>query len=391
MSVFAALLLYASVHEIDEMVAIAKDPPESPLNLDPALHDLKGNILTIDYKDSQFFKDALIRLNHGPVLIHGANNAGNTVFAKYIARYLTTEEGGGDYVLYLSPDRDRYANVGLIKELLPKRIFADLPHTSRRSDKEFFRKLLVSKQAKNQRVTVIVDDAQWLERNHDGVGFLLNCHLGYGMGLLFVSSNDAKDPPFSKSSGYHSRLESIRFVSDLKPFESALTKTGLCEANVQTILKATGPNAGDIVDVLRKYWMFKDKGLNYAIATRQDKSFQRISSAIDNVDVVSVPFGDLTSTEACDLLALVSMGKANAVNLYEYRYLRNDPVKLRRMMAVGKFMVEANVLSYGNSCARFVWRRQMLADAYKMNVEKLEERRRETEHETWWSYWLKFW
>jgi hypothetical protein len=158
-----------------------------------------------------------------------------------------------------------------------------------------------------------------------------------------------------------------------------LTNTGLCEANVQMILKATGPNAGDIVDVLHQYWLFKDKGLKYAIATRQDESFERISSAIDRL----VPFGDLTSAEACDLLALVSMCKANAVNLNEYF---KDPVKLRRMKAVGKFMVEANVLSYGNSPAKFVWRRQMLADAYKMNVEKLEKRHRET----WW-YWLKFW
>jgi hypothetical protein len=122
--------------------------------------------------------------------------------------------------------------------------------------------------------------------------------------------------------------------------------------------------------------MFKDKGLKYAIATRQDESFERISSAFDSL----VRSGVLAST-VCDLLALVSMDKANVVNLVEY--LRNDPVKLRRMMAVGKFMVEANVLSYGNSCAEFVWRRQMLAHAYKMNVEKLEkEHRRETEHET---------
>jgi hypothetical protein len=36
----------------------------------------------------------------------------------------------------------------------------------------------------------------------------------------------------------------------------------------------------------------------------------------------------------------------------------------------------------------------MLENAYKMNVEKLEKKRMsslETEHETWWSYWLKFW
>jgi hypothetical protein len=266
----------------------------------------------------------------------------------------------GHYVFFI-PLRDQECDVKedhVLDHLVPRRYFDFL--RGKRSIARF-RQFVQRKRLEGKRVYVVIDDAELISPKEDAgfLGPLLEAHLHSGLQLIFVSGNDDADPAFRKSSGYRSRLKPIRFTPDPEPFAEALTKVGLDADEIKTVLAATGPNVGDVIRVLEQYHAFN--GITAAVDNILDEDFETIHDS-----VAAVPSG-LTSKDAWELLSTVAQDPAAAVYVGEGLSEEHK----HRLLAVGKHLVDRHIISYVGP-ARFVWRRQALANAYQLRCKDIE-------------------
>jgi hypothetical protein len=328
--------------------------------------DENGKVIRIKYKGCPFYNDVkyTVEMNHFLTWMHGPGSCGKTVFVKALLQDL---KGKGHYTVYATCYAEDFKD---LVDLVAPQLHVDVPAPEAKSNStELFIMLLKAQSALGKRVYVVIDDAELLSHDTPGLSFLLRCCSKFDMGLLFSSSRSY--PDFLKSTVYASRITTLRFDPGLEPFKVALAEAGLSGADVEAVLEATGPHVGDVVRVMGEYRRSMDvKG---AIDTCVDAAYKTIKRAVVNVVVDAVSGGDLTINDACDILALAVVDSDKTVNLF-VRF-NDDPAKLKRMIAVGEYMVKVGVLSHGNLCGEFVWDSNMLAIAYKMNREKLERMR----------------
>jgi len=364
-------ILHSVGYFIEPKVKERISPPPVAYKLDESLSTKDGDIIAVDYADHPITNRLERICPRTPVVVYGPSNVGKSTCMMRLVEHLQSK---GEYAVYI-PLREKASQAEMdayIRSFIkPESKVAPPSYLNAayvREDDEITKFLQSQLALRGKPVRLFIDDAQKLTKDSGCLGLLLEHMLKKQLEVVFITSNDDKRPAFLKSSGYTTRVKTLRFEQAGDLVLEALKESKFSDDERKLLVDSVGYSMGDIVNVLN---VTKLEDLDIAgaldevLREKADIIESEVAAVESNEEMVKRKSFTQMDNDAYDFLSKLTFDPKLASPLSDLTDLRQQA----RMRTLAEKLVAENILSKIGP-RMYIWRSQAYATAFTKHISK---------------------